>query len=269
MKVTVRDLSFSYDKKVEILKGICFDAVPGKMTVIIGANGAGKTTALKCVAGLYKHEGEVLFDGQVLKYSDLVEHLSYMEQNTDCTMNLDVFTIVMLGKHQSLGFKPTKSDIQDVKDVLELVGVKQLASKKIGEISGGQRQLVFLAQALVKKPKVLLLDEPTGALDLFHQIKLMKFVKKVTQDRDCVTIMTLHHLDMAMKYADHVVVISNNSVYQQGPPSEVFTEKMLRDVYRVECEILVDSHGERYMHVIDFDEESAKEIEKLGLRQTI
>ena len=254
MIVEVKDLSYSYDRKTEVLDGISFTARPGELTTIVGANGAGKTTTLKCIAGLYRHGGEILFDGKAVAHDDIVEHLSYMEQNTDCTVNLDVFSIVMLGMVQNIGFRVTEEDIDVVNEVLGLVGIEELAGCKIGEISGGQRQLVFLAQALVKRPDVLLLDEPTGALDLFHQIKLMKLVNWITTKRNCVTIMTLHHLDMAMKYADNVVAVHGGTVYSSGSPDQVFTEKMLREVYRVDCEILTDSHGERYMHVLDFDD---------------
>jgi len=258
--VEIKDLSYSYDRKSEVLRDVCFVARSGQVTTIIGANGAGKTTTLKCIAGLHKHDGSILFDGKPIEYDELTEHLSYMEQNTDCSVNLDVFSIVMLGMVQNIGFRVTKEDIGIVNEVLELVGISDLAGRKIGEISGGQRQLVFLAQALVKQPDVLLLDEPTGALDLYHQIKLMKLVKWITAKRNCVTIMTLHHLDMAMKYADNVVAIHDGTVYSSGSSEHVFTEKMLRDVYHVDCEILIDSRGERYMHILDFDDSADQDL---------
>ena len=255
MTVSISGLSFSFDSRSEVLKDVSFDANPGELTTIIGANGAGKTTTLKCIAGLYKHQGRILFDGKELGYDDLVERLSYMEQNTDCTINLDVFRIVMLGMIQNLGFKVDKKDIQEVRDTLDLVGIRHLSNRKIGEISGGQRQLVFLAQALVKRPKILLLDEPTGALDLFHQIKLMKLIKQITKDRNCVTIMTLHHLDMAIRFADNVVVMHDKTVYDQGAPSEVFSEEMLHEVYRVKCQILADANGDKFIHILDNEED--------------
>ncbi len=252
MKVDIEHVSFSYEKDGEkILDDISFEALPGQLTTIVGANGAGKTTLLKCIAGLHRHEGEIKFDGQTAKHEDMVQKLSFMEQNTDCSVNLNVFQIVLLGMVQQLGFKVSPDDVSNVNEVLDLVGVKQYANRRIGELSGGQRQLAFMAQALVKHPDVLLLDEPTGALDLYHQIKLMKFVKEVTKKRNCVTLMTLHHLDMALKYSDKVVVINNRHLYKEGLPNEVFTEKMLLDVYHVNGQILTDSEGDKYMHILD------------------
>ncbi len=258
MTVVVKDLRFSYGRGCEdVLDGISFVAETGQVTVLVGANGAGKTTTLKCIAGLYEHGGQVSFDGSILSQDDLTEKLSYMEQNTDCSINLDVFSMVLLGKIQELGFRVMPEDIESVNEVLDLVGVRHLASRKICEISGGQRQLVFLAQALVKKPDILLLDEPAGALDLYHQVKLMKLIRRITEERGCVTIVTLHHLDMAMKYANNVVVIHNKKVYDYGPPDKVFTERMLDDVYRVKAEILTDSRGERFMHLLDTEDEGS------------
>lgn len=250
MTVEVEELGFSYDNgRTYVLEDLSFVARPGELTTLIGANGAGKTTTLKCIAGLYTYKGTVRYNEKEIKRSDLIEKLSYMEQNTDCTINLNVFTIVLLGLVQDLGYKILQEDIDRVNDVLDLVGIRHLASRRIGEISGGQRQLAFLAQALIKNPEILLLDEPTGALDLYHQIKLMKFVKEIVEKRQCVAIMTLHHLDMAMKYSDNVVVIHDGGVYSEGKPTEVFTEKMLHDVYKVNVKIVTDSSGDRYMHI--------------------
>ena len=168
MIVTVDNLSFCYGD-VKILENLSFTARPGEITTIIGPNGAGKTTLLKCVADLFKHDGEVTFDGDKYNRQDMFKFLSYMEQNTDLDIDLNVFEIVLLGMIQSLGFYVSEEDVQEVYKVLELLELTKFADRKIGELSGGQRQLVFIAQALVKKPSVVILDEPTSALDLFHQ----------------------------------------------------------------------------------------------------
>jgi iron complex transport system ATP-binding protein len=250
MKVHVDNVGFSYGT-TPILKNVCFDAYPGEVTTIIGANGAGKTTLLKCVADLYKHEGSVYFDDVVVTRKDLPKIMSYMEQNTDCEAELNVFEIVLLGMVQSLSFYVSEQDIAKVNEVLKLLDIQRFADRKVGELSGGQRQLVFIAQALVKDPKVLILDEPTSALDLYHQFKLIKFIRKITQQRGCVTIMTLHHLDVALKYSDRMVVIDSNTVYQEGTPDEVFTEKMLAEVYRVKADIIYDDKGNKHIQVLE------------------
>jgi len=243
MILDVEDLGFSYDGRTKILDGVGFRASPGEITAIIGANGAGKTTMLKCVAGLAKHDGKVLFDGQEKDRKETVKILSYMQQNTDCDIELNVFEVVLLGMRQSLSYVLTKEDVRKVKNVLRLLRIDQFASRRIGEISGGQRQLVFIAQALIKEPKVMMLDEPTSALDLYHQFKLMEFIRKVTKDRQCTTVVTMHHLDIALRFADRLVVINDGKVYAEGPTEEVFTEDMLRDVYRMDATIETDDKG--------------------------
>ncbi len=256
MNVRVEGVGFSYGS-TPVLRDVCFNAYPGEITTIIGANGAGKTTLLKCVADLYKHQGSVYFDDKVVPRKEISEIMSYMEQNTDCEADLNVFEIVLLGMVQSLSFYVSEQDIAKVNDVLELLDIKKYANRKVGELSGGQRQLVFIAQALVKDPKVLVLDEPTSALDLYHQFKLIKFIKKVTKERGCVTIMTLHHLDVALKYSDRVVVISNNTVYGEGSADEMFTEKMLAEVYRVKADMIFDAKGNKHIQVLEpLDEDS-------------
>ena len=261
MKVRVDNVGFSYGD-TPVLRDVCFEALPGEITTIIGANGAGKTTLLKCIADLHKHKGDVYFDDQVVTRKDMPSIMSYMEQNTDCEAELNVFEIVLLGMVQSLSFYVSEQDVEKVTGVLRLLGIEKYAGRKIGELSGGQRQLVFIAQALVKDPKVLVLDEPTSALDLYHQFKLIKFIRKVTKERGCVTIMTLHHLDVALKYSDRVVVISENTVYGEGSAEEMFTEKMLAEVYRVKADIIRDAKGNKHIQVLEpLDEEYEEDAE--------
>lgn len=250
MKVHVNGIGFSYGK-TPVLRDVSFDALPGQVTTIVGPNGAGKTTLLKCIADLFRHEGTVEFNGEVMEKRGIPKFMSYMEQNTDCEADLNVFEVVLLGMVQSLSFYISPEDVAKVNDVLRLLGISQYADRKIGELSGGQRQLVFIAQALVKDPKVLIMDEPTSALDLYHQFNLIKFISKITKERGCTTIMTLHHLDVALKYSDRVVVIANNTVWGEGTPGEMFTESMLADVYRMKANIILDEKGDKHLQVLE------------------
>lgn len=249
MIVSVKDLGYSYGK-TPIIDHVNFEARPGEITTVIGANGAGKTTMLKCIAGLFHHRGTVEFDGESMNFQKSAEFISYMEQNTDCDIELNVFEIVLLGMVGSLSYSVDKETIAKVEGILSEMGLMKFADRKIGELSGGQRQLVFIAQALVKDPKVLILDEPTSALDLYHQFGLISFIKKVTKERGCTTIMTLHHLDVALKYSDQVVVVNSGGLYQVGPSEEVFTEKMLFDVYSVFSKFEVDDKGVKHLIVL-------------------
>jgi iron complex transport system ATP-binding protein len=247
--VEVRDLSFQYGKE-PILRKISFCAKPGDITAVIGANGAGKTTLLKCIAGLEKGSGTVKICGSdttKISRNKISKLLSYLDQSTDCDAELNVYEVILLGRLQQLAFKVSDEDMERVNRVMEMMSLTQFADRKISELSGGQRQLVFIAQTLIKDPQVLILDEPTSALDLNHQFKIMEFLKNVTKKKCFTTLVTLHHLDIAAKYADHVVVIDNGKIYSEDTPDKVFTKKMLRDVYKVDAEIYIDSKNDKHI----------------------
>ncbi len=249
--VSVEDLKYRYSSDSEYtLEGVNFKAYPGEITTIVGANGAGKTTLLKCIANLMKHEGSVKIDDHVPTREELSEKISFLDQDVSCNINLSIFEITMLGLVKTLGFRVSDEDIERVNKVLKLVGIAHLAGKMVSEVSGGQRQLAFIAQALVKDPDVLILDEPTSALDLYNQFSLIKFIRDITKEKNCTTIMTLHHLDVAMKYSDRVIVIDDNTVYDDGPSKDVFVEKMLYEVYRVHSRIEADEDGESHLIVL-------------------
>ena len=249
--VDVRDLSFQYGKTApKILDGVSFCAASGKMTALIGANGAGKSTLLKNVAGLLKGGGEIVIDGRGLAAwprEELARRISYLAQGGESHAVLNVFEVVLLGRMHSLSFRVSDADTAAVERILERLGIAHLASRNIGALSGGQRQLAFIAQALAKGPDILLLDEPTSALDLHRQFELLTLLQALTAERQFTTVMTLHHLDLAARFADEIVVLSEGHIYAHGTPADVFTERMLRDVYRVRAKIYVDDDGARHV----------------------
>lgn len=255
--IEIHNLSFSYGSE-SVLKDVSFSAKPGETTVIIGANGAGKTTLLKCIAGLQKSCGDILLhgeNGREISREKLSKTLGFLDQNNICEASLSVFEVILLGRLQTLSFRVNRQDVDSVTAVMNLLNIGQFSDRNISELSGGQRQLVFIAQTLVKNPEILILDEPTSALDLHHQFKLLEFLKKITAESSYTTLITLHHLDIAAKYADHIVVINDGCVYQEGTPNEVFTEKMLRDVYKVDAEVYTDSQGKKHVIPVGFIEE--------------
>ena len=251
--VEVRDLSFQYGKTApKILDGVSFCAASGKMTALIGANGAGKSTLLKNVAGLLKGGGEIVIDGRGLAAwprEELARRISYLAQGGESHAVLNVFEVVLLGRMHSLSFRVSDADTAAVERILDRLGIAHLAGRGIGALSGGQRQLVFIAQALAKGPEILLLDEPTSALDLHRQFELLTLLQTLTAERGFTTVMTLHHLDLAARFADEIVVLSEGRVYARGAPAAVFTEQMLRDVYRVRAKIYADDDGARHVIV--------------------
>ena len=254
--IEVRNLTFGYSahEDGQILKGVDFAAKTGKLTALIGTNGAGKSTLLKTIMGILKGKGDVAINGKsVADYStkDFSSTVSYLSQDNDVKINLTVFEIVMLGRMGSMSFRVKDEDIQATEKALSRLKLQPLASRNIMELSGGQRQMVFMAQALVRDPKVLLLDEPTSALDLHKQFDLLTLLKHLTREHDFTTLVTLHHLDLAAMFADEIIVLKEGKVYAQGAPQDIFTEEMMEDVYRVKTKIYMDDKG--MPHVIPLE----------------
>lgn len=254
--IEVHNLTFGYssDPQKNILRGIDFVAQTGKLTAVIGTNGAGKSTMLKTIIGILPGKGDIKINGKPAAAYTPQERsstVSYLSQDNDCKINLSVFEVVMLGRMGSLSFHVKDEDIQATEDVLKRLNIQAFASRSIMALSGGQRQLVFIAQTLVKEPSVLLLDEPTSALDLHKQFNLLTLLKGLTQEHKFTTLVTLHHLDLAAKFADEIIILKNGEVYSQGVPREIFTEEMMETVYRVKTKVYMDDEG--VPHVIPLE----------------
>ena len=254
--IEVQNLSFGYSSKDEsqILRGVDFSVKTGKLTALIGTNGAGKSTLLKAIVGLLKYNGNILINGNPTTHytnKEFTNMVSYLSQDNDCKVDLTVFEVVMLGRMGSMSFKVKDSDIAATNEILNRLNLQKFASRNITELSGGQRQLVFMAQALVKEPQILILDEPTSALDLHKQFDLLTLLKNLTEEHGFTTLVTLHHLDLAAAFADEIIVLKEGRVYAQGAPVEILTESMMEEVYQVKTKIYMDSKG--IPHVIPLE----------------
>ena len=168
----------------------------GEMVAVIGRNGVGKTTLIKAVARLIKGSGDVaLYDDKGHLFSD--RDIAYVPQLESVTSRLTAFEMVLLGLVKDLRWKVTDAQIEKVMATLTELGLDGLSRKPVCSLSGGQKQLVFMAQAFVSRPKVLLLDEPTSALDLRHQLVVMDLARKYTQETGAITLFVVHDLMLA------------------------------------------------------------------------
>lgn len=218
----------------------------GSMTAVIGPNAAGKSTLFKRIAGLISGPG-------LVHLSDTEkgpETICYMPQDTGANAVLTVYESILLAAKQGSGWKVHDHELRDIDHILAALKIEALGFKGLGELSGGQRQLVSIAQALIRKPQVLLMDEPTSALDLFRQIEVLGFMKNLAAQSGLAVMIALHDLNHALRYCDQTIVIADGSMIASGPTNDVISEVLLRDVYRVDARIENCSRG-RPMVIVD------------------
>ncbi|OPX77375.1 MAG: Cobalamin import ATP-binding protein BtuD [Methanosaeta sp. PtaB.Bin039] len=239
--LAVRNLSFSYGQK-SVLLDINLDCKP-MLTAIIGPNATGKSTFLKCIAGLLKHRGSVILNGKRIYDGDSTGQVSYLPQDNGTPIALTVLEAVLLGMHQSLSWRVSQKDLDLAFGVLEDLGIEELSTRLLNQLSGGQQQMVSIAQSLVREPQVLLMDEPTSSLDLYRQLEIFNLIKKVTYEKNIITLVALHDLNLAARYADRMVVMSKGTIYDAGEPYAILTEDMIKTVYGVHADVYMDRDG--------------------------
>jgi iron complex transport system ATP-binding protein len=227
--VEVEDLGIRYGRQIAV-DGVSLAAMPGEILGVLGPNGSGKSSLVKAIAGILPHRGEVLFDG----VADRPSVIGYMPQDHQSRAALTVLETVLLGRLGRLGLRVTDDDLAAAESVLHEIGIAHLAMRDLGALSGGQRQLVFLAQALASDPRVLLLDEPFSALDIRHQLEVAELLARLTRERGLTTILVLHDLPMAARLADRIALLQNGRLTALGSRADVFASRAMRDVFQVE-----------------------------------
>lgn len=244
----VQSLCAGYGKTT-VLSDISFADIPvGSVVAVIGPNGTGKSTLFKCMAGIQKiSSGEIILNGLNIKNIDsatLAKRVCYMPQNTYTTAALTVFEVVLMARKFIVGGnKVSKAEIDQVSDLLRVLKIDVFAGRYLSDLSGGQRQLVTLAQALIRKPEFLLLDEPTSALDLNHQIESLDLIAHTTKSLGITSYIALHDLSLAGRYADYVMVLHHGKLVALAPPADILTSQTIEDIYNVKSHIQQTQHG--------------------------
>lgn len=244
----IRDLSAGYDGRRIIDRLTLPDIEVGRFVALVGPNAAGKTTLLRALAGLLPATGEAMFcDHDLLKAApaERSRFMAYMPQTLPVRVGLNVLECVIA----VLRVSPFGNDTARRREstalalsILDRLGIADLALTPFDELSGGQRQLASIAQALVKEPRLLLLDEPISALDLRHQVDVMKVVRDCTS-RGIIAIAVLHDLTVAARWADDIFVLDKGMLYGAGAPATVITADMLAEVYGVKSQVDGTSDG--------------------------
>jgi iron complex transport system ATP-binding protein len=215
---------------------------------LVGPNAAGKSTLLRALAGLMKSSGEIRLGGldvNAMSATERAAAITYMPQSLPQRVALTVMEAVL----SALRASPSQGDgdaaalRRRAVDALDRLAIGQLALRSLDELSGGQRQMASLAQAIVREPKVLLLDEPTSALDLHYQYRVMSRVRELARERGIITVVVLHDISLACRWADRIVVLSDGAIAAAGKPAEAITPDILARVYGVEARVETCSRG--------------------------
>lgn len=241
----VKDVSVSYGRR-PVLKALTLPCLrAGEVTVLAGPNAAGKSTLLRAIAQLAPHRGNVLLDGEDLARLSgpaRAGRVGFMPQNLPSGAALMVLETVVTALRAGGGEAWAKEAEQRAMAVLERLGIAALALEPLDQLSGGQRQMVSLAQAIVRDPRLLLLDEPTSALDLARQVRLLSELRRIAAEGR-VVLAVLHDLALAARWADRIAILHKGGLHSFGSPAEVLTPEMLAEVYRVEARVEFCSRG--------------------------
>lgn len=243
--LSTRDLTSGY-RNVPVVRSVNVDIPPGKITVIVGANACGKSTLLKTMARIIPTiSGATVLDGHAITAiptKELARQLGMLPQHPLAPEGITVADLVGRGRHphQRLFRAWSGEDAQIVAESLEATGIADLAQRSIDELSGGQRQRVWIAMALAQRTDVLLLDEPTTFLDLTHQVEVLDLLTDVNRERGTTVVMVLHDINLAARYADHIIAMRNGQVEAEGAPREVVTEHLVYSVLGLRAQVIAD-----------------------------
>lgn len=232
----LKNVNFSYNGH-QVLKDICLSVQPGELVSLIGPNGSGKSTLIKIALGLLPvPEGRVQLFGKpggVWNLKQLARRVAYLPQNAMLPVAFTVWETVLLGRTPYLGFLgvPREEDKELTCAALKRVDALHLAERKIGAVSGGERQRVLLARALVQQPELLLLDEPTTSLDIHHQVAILQLIYTQVEQGNMAVLTVLHDLNLAAAYSDRQILLVDGRILCQGDPVTVLTPANLKAAY--------------------------------------
>jgi len=234
--LTIKDINVGYEGTT-VLHAINAQFEPGTLTALVGPNGTGKSSLLKAMAGLIPSEGAVRLGDTSLSPNKRLEEIAYMPQDTGAQSSLTVLEVVLLGRLRSLGLRVGDDIRAQAVAALKRFKLEDFQNRAVGALSGGQRQLVFLAQSLFRGPEVLLLDEPTAALDLRHQLVVLERIVETCHANGMIAVAAMHDLTLAARFADRIVFLHDGNVAADGSPALVLTSAILEQVYRVHAEV--------------------------------
>lgn len=245
--IEIKGLVFGYNENT-ILNNINLKIKKDSIITIIGPNGSGKSTLLKNIAANLAPQGGIIFleNKELQSYSlkELARKIGVVPQNVNIEYDFTVHEIVLMGRNPYVGrFKQeTQKDLDIVKDAMKRTNTWSLKDRSITELSGGESQRVIIARALAQEPQVLLLDEPTAALDMHHQIEILDLLKVLNREKGVTIIMALHDINLAARYSKEILLLNKGEKVIMGTPNEVITKENLQKSYKIDMIVDKNEH---------------------------
>lgn len=243
MKLKVQNISFSYNGK-PVLKDVDFAVKKGDILAILGKNGSGKSTLIKNINNmLTPKKGVVFIDSDMiktLKTQEIARKIAYMPQKTE-GVSTTVFESILLGRKPHIRWDMTENDYKVADNIIKLLEFEDFASRDTSKLSGGEFQKMLIARALVQEPEILLLDEPINHLDVKNQLEVMGIIRDATKKLDMTTIIVMHDLNMAMRFATQFLMLKKGEIIAFGG-KEVITPVNIKKVYDINA-IITEVEG--------------------------
>ncbi|UOR11695.1 ABC transporter ATP-binding protein [Halobacillus amylolyticus] len=239
------DLTLGYGDQV-IIDSLDIKIPKGEVTVLIGGNGCGKSTLLRSLARLLKPKsGQVVLDSSdisKMRTKDVAKKMAILPQSPTTPEGLSVYQLVKQGRYpyQSWAKRWAQEDEEAVNKALTDTNLLELKHRSVDSLSGGQRQRAWIAMTLAQDTDLLLLDEPTTYLDMSHQIDILDLLFDLNKDNGRTVVMVLHDINLACRYADHIVAVKDKTVYAQGKPEDVINCDLMQHVFEMTCDVRED-----------------------------
>ncbi|PEI47964.1 ABC transporter ATP-binding protein [Bacillus pseudomycoides] len=240
-----KSLTLSYGETT-IINELNLEIPKGKITIFIGSNGCGKSTLLRSLARLLKPtSGDILLEDnaiQNMQTKQIARQMAILPQGPQAPEGLTVLQLVKQGRYpyQTWLKQWSEKDEEMVQRALAATGMTEFVERDVHALSGGQRQRAWIAMTLAQDTDIILLDEPTTYLDMTHQIEVLDLLFELNETEQRTIVMVLHDLNLACRYADNIVAIQDKQIYAQGKPEEIIDCKLVRDVFRMDCQIITD-----------------------------
>ena len=250
MSLQIKNLSFGYKKNQMILNNINLEIKQGEILGILGPNGTGKTTFIKCINNIHKpNEGRILYDGNnIMNLSQLniAKIIAYVPQYTNNFFPMNVIDTVMMGRMPYVKKNYSDEDKEIVFSIIKKMNLEKFAFRNIKEMSGGERQRVFIARAMAQQPNIIILDEPTSSLDLYNQLFILHTITQLAKENNITIIMTIHDLNLASMFCDNILMLKDAHIFAHGKPESILTAENIYEMYKVRTEITTP---ENYKHI--------------------